>query len=109
MPSTLEVLSAIYDQVKNKDNWCQGALCKKDTDQYCLVGRLYAINDFDKKEEARQRLYEVLAELKQPLDIAAYNDSHTHEEVVQLVVRAISIEKRSISGNEKFNSMMRIS
>src|SRR3989442_1324784 len=107
MASTLETLNTIYEQVKNKDEWCQGALCKDG--KMCLTGRVYSVNDIDKKESARQRLYQALDELSQPRDIAAYNDSHTHTEVVQLVVRAVAIERRPPNGVGQLDSMVRIS
>lgn len=108
MASVLETLNTIYEQIKNKEEWCQGALYKVDG-KMCLAGRLYSISDVDKKESARQRLYQALEEINQPLDLASYNDSHTHLEVVQLVVRAIAIEKRSANSVGKTDSMMRIS
>lgn len=101
MTSILETLNTIYDQIKNKDEWCQNALCKDG--KMCLVGRLYSINDLDKKSLVRKRLYQALEEMKDPSDIDSYNDNHTHAEVVQLVVRAIGIEKRQTNNASKID------
>lgn len=107
MSSTLDTLNTIYEQIKNKEEWGQGALYKDG--KICLAGRLYALNDVEKKEAARSRLYEVLENMKEPLDLAAYNDSHTHSEVVQLVVKAIALEKKAAGGISRLGSVMRIS
>lgn len=109
MSSTLETLNVIYEQVKNKIQWGQGGLYSKDGTKVCLAARLYAINDTDKKDSARSRLYEALTELNEAPDLAGYNDSHTHAEVVQLVVRAIAIEKRATNGIKQTDSSIRIS
>lgn len=105
MTSTLEVLNTIYEQIKNKDEWHQGALFSKDGNKLCIAGRLYSVNDLDKKESVRQRLYQALAEMNFPPELADYNDTHTHAEVVQLVVRAIAIERRAINSVSKITAM----
>ena len=107
MSSTLDTLNTIYEQIKNKEEWGQGALYKDG--KICLTGRLYAINDVEKKESARSRLYEALENMREPPDLAAYNDSHSHSEVVQLVVKAIALEKKAVGSISKLSSVMRIS
>ena len=107
MASTLETLDIIYERIKNKDEWCQGVLYSKEG-KCCLVARLYEINDLDRKESVKERLYQALEELKQLPDISNYNDSHTHNEVVQLVALAIDIEKRVAANFSKLDLMTRI-
>lgn len=105
MASTLEVLNTIYEQIKNKDEWHQGALFSKDGNKSCIAARLYSINDLDKKESARQRLYQALAEMNLPPELADFNDTHNHADVVKLVVRAIAIERRAVNDFNKLTSI----
>lgn len=107
MASTLEILNLIYDQIKNKNEWGQGALYSKDGSRLCLMARIYAINDITFKVSVKNRLYQALAELNKPLDLSSYNDQHTHAEVLQLITRAVMIEKKSVSDYEA--SFLRIS
>ncbi len=106
--TTASTLTLIYEQVKNKDEWYQGALFSKDGTKVCLVGRLYSINDLDKRSAAQNRLYQALGELNESVDLDTYNDTHTHSDVLQLVARAIVIEKRAMSEQQK-NSAANIS
>lgn len=109
MSTTAETLTQIYEQVKNKDEWHQGALFSKDGARVCLVGRLYSINDLDKRAAAQNRLYQALGELNESVDLDTYNDTHTHSDVLQLVARAIVIEKRVINEQQKNSAATKIS
>lgn len=107
MSVTLEMLNSIYEQVKNKEDWYQGGLFSKDGSRMCLIARVYSINDLPRKEAVMSRLYEALLELKEPLALSNYNDTHSHQEVLQLIVRAISLEKKFLIESQKTSSVVR--
>lgn len=107
MSVTLEVLNSIYEQVKNKEEWHQGGLFSRDGSRMCLMARIYCINDLPRKEAVMSRLYEALLELKEPLALSNYNDTHSHQDVLQLIVRAIALEKKSLIESQRTSSVAR--
>lgn len=91
---TSEKLVLIREKIDKPEKWCKGAWHIRSTDAYCIIGAAVSVGD---AQDAVEVLYQITAGLTNQSP-PAYNDSHTHAEVLAVVDRAIEIAKEQEVG-----------
>lgn len=85
----VEILIAAKAKILLPEHWGQGQAYQPSTGQYCALGALWS-QTYGERAEA------ILAAALPPFghkSIAAYNDTHTHEDILALYDRAIENAK----------------
>src|SRR5690242_8238094 len=93
----MSVLREAKKLIEKKENWCQVKLVNilPDGKQFCSLGAVWAAHQNNDQNQKKCGFYlqRALESRKKPINIAAFNDTHTHAEVMQLWDEAIALEE----------------
>ena len=103
MADTVDVLKMARELITDPDRWIQGKLSCRNIDGtrcYCAVGAideavaiLDNLNDLDESRRAPSLYLRAVTRFRETIgivDIPAFNDTHTHEEVLEAFDKAIA-------------------
>lgn len=93
---TYEVLEKALALIEDEENWCQGRL--HDNGRYCAIGAYHTADHghwFGRLSSSGQKARRALIDALPTggFDPAAFNNTHSHAEVIALFHRAIRQEK----------------
>ncbi len=103
-----EILKNARDLISNKENWCRGSFAKdaggndifygsKEATQFCMIGAFQKQNtSFLQKVSDDCLLYicrniNIHSYINMMKNLSIFNDSHSHEEVIEVYNKAISL------------------
>jgi hypothetical protein len=87
--TALDVLKAARERISDPKRWCKGVYFDPATNQCCMQGAVWHASE---PSLARGLASEALRKLAQT-SLPAFNDTHTHAEVLALFDEAIAAEQ----------------
>ena len=92
MTTTIEILKAARDLIAKPENWTQGSYyeVKGGNHCYCALGAIDKVSDGGGAFPIEALIAKGFLERAGMQNVADFNDSHTHSEVIDLFSKAIS-------------------